>query len=173
MQWVTDSEVKGRWRLRRGSSRPPQEGGQAGTMADPGVRGSEGMARPGGPLTALWLVQWGAWGLRGGSRVVKKLPALLSAVGLLDLSSPVQPRRLSRRAPWFCSSSHPSTSLHPASVLLKAEKDQGGRWHCEASQSASCPPPIPGLNPHSSPRLIHNLLPFPGERTRPGQLSVE
>lgn len=142
-------------------------------MADPGVRGSEGTARPGGSLTALWLVQWGAWGLRGGSRVGKKLPVLLSAVGLLDLSSPVQPRRLSRRAPWFCSSSHPSTSPHPASVLLKAEKDQGGRWRCEASQSASCPPPIPGLNPHSSPRLIHNLLPFPGERTRPGQLSVE
>lgn len=40
-----------------------QEGGQAGTMADPGMRGPEGMASPGGSLTALWLVQRGAGSL--------------------------------------------------------------------------------------------------------------
>ena len=97
-----------------------QEGGQAGTMADPGMRGSEGMAHPRGSLTALWLVQWGAGSLGAEVRQQgwKETPNLAVSSGVIGFvfsgpaKTPVQkgPLVLQFQSPQHLSSPHLSVA---------------------------------------------------------------
>lgn len=115
----------------------------------------------------------GSWGLRCGRRVgTRHRPQpCRQQLGLLRLSSPVQPRLLSGGAPWFCSSVHRSAPLDPPSI----GKGRKIRVGAGAAMLPGLPPALPLPRPQSRflAQLVHALLPFPGERACPGQLSVK